>query len=91
MDNITGDLIIQLILNMLLTIAEKQTTFLGVSSAFDNISIQFGRTQADFQGNMLHWIRNTIMATDASAPNWRAESSVAVMMFRISRIYTGPA
>ena len=41
-------------LNMLLMITEKQMTFL-VSSTYDNISIKFGITQADFQWDMLHW------------------------------------
>ena len=59
-----------LTLNLLLMIAEKQMIF-GVSSAFENISIKFGRTQADFNGNMLHWTWNTIMAIADSATTYR--------------------
>ena len=32
----------------------KSRRYIGMSSAFDNISIRFGRTRVDFQGDMLH-------------------------------------
>ena len=55
-----------------------------MASAFDDNLIKFGRTRADFQGNMLEWTRNTIMVADPGP-------SVAIMMSPISRIYMGLA
>ena len=59
-------------------------------SDFDNISIEFGRTPADFRGNMLHWALTPLWSLMAQRRPG-AEASVVIMVFHISRIYTGPA